>query len=151
MNDRSVDSQIVISRAQERYVSWTVDLLVYTVVLNLFDEYVKGVVIDSFTISIFTALLLKMMLVALGGLEHRIIHYFQAKQSPWATAIGAALVFGTLFGGKLLILEVVDIVFGDHVELGHFVEIVALILTMMIARRLMDWLFKRLGTVGEAS
>ena len=151
MNDRSVDSRIVISRAQERYVSWAVDLLVYTVVLNLFDEYVKGVVIDSFTISIFTALLLKVMLVMIEGLEHRIIRYFKAKENPWATAIGAVLVFVILFGGKLLILEAVDRMFGNHVELGHFVEIVALILTMMIARQLMDWLFKRLGTVGEAS
>lgn len=41
-----------MTHAQEWYLSWTVDLLVYTVVLNLFDEYVEGVVIESFTISI---------------------------------------------------------------------------------------------------
>jgi hypothetical protein len=35
---------------------------------------------------------------------------------------------------------------GDDVELGHFVEVIALIITMMAARRLMDWLFDRLGT-----
>ena len=33
------------TKAQQTYVSWTADLLVYTVILNLFDEYVEGVVI----------------------------------------------------------------------------------------------------------
>ena len=78
-----------------------------------------------------TAVLLKVMLVLLGGVEHRVTQYFKAKETPWATAIGAVLVFGILFGGKLLILEVVNLVFGDRVELGHFVELVALILTMI--------------------
>ena len=145
MIDRSADT-VVFTRAQERYASWTADVLVYTIVLNLFVEYVEGVVIESFTISILTAVLLKLMLDALGGLEHRVSHYFKAKESGAWTAVGAVVVFGILFGGKLLILEVVNLVFGDKVELGHFVEVVALIITMMAARRLVDWTFQRLGT-----
>ena len=47
--------------------------------------------------------------------------------------------------GKLVILEVVDLVFGDHVELGHFIEVVALVLALMITRRLFGVLFQRLG------
>ena len=50
---------VTLNRAQEWYLSWTVDLLIYTVVLNLFDEYVEGVTIESFTICILTAVLLK--------------------------------------------------------------------------------------------
>ena len=46
---------------------------------------------------------------------------------------------------KLLILEVVDLVFGDHVELGHFIEVVSLILGMLIARQLGTWIYRRLG------
>lgn len=137
---------------QQWYVSWTADLLVYTIVLNLFDEYVDGVTIDSFTISIFTAALLKVMLVLLGGVERRVHRFFEQKGTNLARIAGAVLVFLILFGGKLLILEVVNLVFGEAVELGHFVEVVALILTMMIARRLMDSTFRWLGSdavVGE--
>jgi len=40
-------------------------------------------------------------------------------------------------------------VFGDHVELGHFIEVVALVLALMITRRLFGVLFKKLGAPGE--
>ena len=96
-------------------------------------------------LSIFTAVLLKVMLVVLTGMEHRVTSYFSAKRSTAWTAVGAMIVFTILFGGKLLILEVVNLVFGEAVELGHFVEVAALVLTMMIARGLMDWTFQRLG------
>ncbi len=33
-----------------------------------------------------TAVLLKVMLVLLGGVEHRVTQYFKAKETPWATA-----------------------------------------------------------------
>ena len=58
--------QVVITKRQRQYVSWTSDVLVYIVVLNLFVEYVDKVVIDSFTISILTAILLKALLDAHG-------------------------------------------------------------------------------------
>ncbi|MDJ0952331.1 MAG: hypothetical protein QNJ81_01505 [Acidimicrobiia bacterium] len=147
MRDRFESETIALTRAQEWYVSWTVDLLIYTVVLNLFDEYVAGVTIESFTLSILAAALLKVILVLLGRVEYRVHHYFAEKGTTSAKVVGAGVIFAILFGGKLLILEVVDLVFGDEVELGHIVEVVALILAMMIARRLMNLGFKRLGGI----
>lgn len=47
--------------------------------------------------------------------------------------------------GKLLILEVVNWVFGDRVELGHFVTVLVLILTMIVARAVADWVYRQLG------
>ena len=58
--DRTPDT-VVLTKAQENWASWMIDLLIYTIVLNLFDEYVHGVEIESFTISILTAFLLKVM------------------------------------------------------------------------------------------
>lgn len=139
---------VALSGAQQWFVSWTVDLLLYTVVLNLFDQYVHGVTIESFSVSILTAVLLKVMLVLLAGVEHRVHAHFAEKGTTGAKVVGAVLVFAILFGGKLLILEVVDIVFGDTVDLGHFVEVVALILTMMVSRRLLDWVFRSLERKG---
>ena len=47
--------QVVITKKQRIFASWTSDVLVYIVVLNLFVEFVDAVVIDSFWISILTA------------------------------------------------------------------------------------------------
>jgi hypothetical protein len=139
---------IVMTRGQRRFTSWVTDVLVYIVVLNLFVEFVDEIVIDSFWISILTAILLKLMLDSLIGLEHRVAAYFQAREGRLYKVLEAVSLFSILFGGKLLILEVVNVVFGDEVELGHFVEIAALIIAMMGTRAALQAYYERLGRWG---
>jgi hypothetical protein len=140
---------VTISKKQGIFFSWSSDVLIYTVVLNLFVEYVDAVVIDSFTISILTAILLKVLLDVVMGFEHRVHSYFAGKEGAFFKVAGTISLFAILFLGKLLILEVVNFVFGDHVELGHFIEVVALVLALMITRRLFGVLFQSLGAPGE--
>ena len=132
--------------AQRIYSSWMIDVLIYVVVLNLFVEYVDTVVIDSFTISIFTAVLLQALLSIVVRFEHRVHDYFAQKDGTLYVVLGLVATFAILFSSKLVILEVVDLVFGDHVDLGHFVEILALIISMMAARYLANQIYRRLGT-----
>jgi len=136
---------VTITRKQEIFFSWMSDVLIYTVVLNLFVEYADAVVIDSFTISILTAVLLKILLDLVMRFEHTVHHFFVQKEGAFFKVLGTVSLFAILFLGKLLILEVVNLVFGDHVELGHFIEVVALVLALMITRRLFEVLFKKLG------
>lgn len=140
---------VTITRKQEVFFSWMSDVLVYTVVLNLFVEHVDAIVIDSFTISIFTAALLKALLDFVMGFEHRVSHFFQQREGTIYRVLGIVSMFAILFFGKFFILEVVDIVFGDHVDLGHFVEIVVLILALMITRELVNRIFLWLGKTPE--
>lgn len=147
----SAAEQRTITNAQARYTSWMADVLVYIVVLNLFVEFVDAIVIDSFWISILTAILLKLMLDALKGVEHRVGGFFRAREGGIYKVLGWASIFSILFLGKLLILEVVNIVFGDHVDLGHFIEIAALIISMIVVRRTMQWIYERLGDHPEAA
>ena len=95
---------ITVTRAQEVYASWYIDVLIYTIVLNLFVEYSEAVSIDSFTISILTALLLKVMLVVVESFEHHIHDYFAQKEGkPWKV-LGYIVIITILFLSKLLIL-----------------------------------------------
>jgi hypothetical protein len=141
----SVDTPRTITSAQARYASWMADVLVYIVVLNLFVEFHHAIVIDSFWISILTAILLKLLLDALKSVEHGVAGYFRAREGTIYTVLGIVSVFAILFLGKLLILEVVNIVFGDKVQLGHFVEIAVLIITMIVVRGGMQRIYERLG------
>ena len=136
---------MVMTRGQARFLSWTMDVLVYIVVLNLFVEFVDTMVIDSFWISILTAVLLKLLLDALLGFEHRVAAFFKAREGTVNKVLGWASQFAILFLSKFLILEVVDVVFGDHVELGHFVEIVSLIVAMIASRLALRAVYDRLG------
>ena len=137
--------EIIITPDQGRFISWTSEVLVDVVVLNFFVEFAHTIVIDSFTISVLTAILLKLMIDAVKGLEQRVATYFRAKEGAVWRAVGLVAAFSILFLSKFVILEAVNLVFGDHVELGHLIEIVAIILTMLIASALLKMVYKRLG------
>ena len=137
--------QVVITKRQRQYVSWTSDVLVYIVVLNLFVEFVDAIIIDSFWISILTAVLLKGLLDIIIRLEHRVGDYFDKKEGSIFKFIGIATKFLILFTSKFIILEVVDIVSGDHVELGHFIDVLVLIIAMMATKAIMRKLYLSLG------
>ena len=143
--NRDVKVQTV-TPAQERFISWARDVLVYTLVLNLFVEYWDAIVIDSFTISILTAVVLKIMLDLLTTVEHRVNAFF----SQFSKVLGFLSMWVVLFLSKFVILEVIDIIFGEHVELGKFLDVVFLIIALMVARELTVRAYDALG-VSESS
>ncbi len=132
---------ITVTPAQERFTSWVRDILVYTVVLNLFVEYWDSIVIDSFTISIFTAVVLKILLDLLTTVEHRVKGFV----SQFSRVLGFVSMWLVLFLSKFVILEVIDIIFSEHVELGTFLDVVFLIIALMIARELVVRAYQALG------
>jgi hypothetical protein len=136
----------IVTHAQDRYSKAMADVLIYIVVLNLFVEFVDAIVIDSFYISILTAVLLTLLLDVLVKVEHGVHGYFEKKEAPIFRIIGIVATFAILFTSKLLILEIVNFVFGDHVELGHFLDVLLLIITMMVVRKLAQVIYDRLGT-----
>ena len=143
------DEMIVVTPRQYRFASAVGDILVYLVVLNLWVEFAEEVIIDSFAVSILTAVLLWVMLQLIEGLAHRVGEFFSAKPSRLAHVIGWVSVLTILFASKFLIIAVVGAVFGDSAVLGHFVEVILIVLTMMIARAVVDQVYQRLGGVRE--
>jgi hypothetical protein len=134
---------MTVSRRQQVFAGAALNVLVNVVVLNLFVEFADEVVIDSFVISVLTAVLLTAMIGVLARFEHRIHHFF-FEQHSWRFA-GVVTIWIVLFGGKFLILEIVNVVFGDHVSLGHLLEVILIVVTMMIAGQLMQTIYDRLG------
>ena len=128
---------IVISGRQRRFASWATDVLVYIVVLNLFVEFNDRIVIDSFWISILTAVLLKWLLDVIVSFEHRVSDWFRPREGAAWKAGSFLATWGILFLSKFVILEVVDLVFGDHVELGTFLDVIVLVIALMVARALL--------------
>jgi len=124
-------------------------LLSYIVVLNLWVEFNPAVVIDSFVISIFTAAVLLALLVVILGFEHRVKAWFDAREGAIYSVVGTSSTLLILFLSKLVILEVIDIIFGEHVSLGHFVDVLILVLLLIVAQKSMAWVWKRLGEPGS--
>ena len=134
-----------ITPAQARFISWVSEVLVDIVVLNLFVEFVHTIVIDSFYISVLTAVLLKLMVDAVKGLERAVSAYFAAKPGAAWKPVRVASVCLILFLSKFLILEIVNFVFGDHVELGSFIEIAAIVVAMLAANFMLQGVYQMLA------
>ena len=67
------------SNKQRLFLRYFTGILIDLTVLNLFVEYSKNVVIDSFTISLLAAVLLQVLLKATIALEHRRRVLFQSQ------------------------------------------------------------------------
>lgn len=138
---------IRITRAQHVFADWMTAVLVYTVILNLFVEYSDAFVIDSFTISVLTAIVLKALLVIILRFEHRVAEFFKAREGRVNRVIGIISTISILFFSKFVILEAIDIIFREHVEITGFIPLVALIITLLLAELVVHRVYERLGYV----
>ena len=138
-----------VSARQGRFIRYMLFVLVDLTVLNLFVQYWDRVVIDSFTISLFTAALLQVLLKATLAIEHRISRYFQSRSGTRALILRVLATWVVLFGSKFVILEAIDIVFGEDVELGGLVPFIVLVVALLAAETILTRIYEALG--GSAS
>jgi hypothetical protein len=137
---------MTLTHAQETFISWTVDILIYVLVLNLFAEFwSEKIVIDSFWVTILTAALFKALLVAL---EKGVFGLKDTLKEKGLETVGLAVALALLFAGKLAIVEIVNAVFGQ-VELEGLVPPAIMILTMIVVSMVTWQLFRGLGGVGR--
>lgn len=117
-----------------------VDVFVYIVVLNLAIEYVPSVISESFTLSIVTAVLLKATLEVVLALKARILTRFKSSSSAGTRTLWAAMLWILAVGSKVIVLELIALVFGDSVSLGGFIPVTGLVICLMLARTGVRWL-----------
>jgi hypothetical protein len=111
-----------------------IDVFVYVVVLNLAVEYLPAVITESFTLSLLTALLLKVALELVLLLKGRLVARLRAATSPTGRVVLALSIWLVAVGSKLVVLELVDLVFGDTVSLGGFFSVTLLVIALLASR-----------------
>jgi hypothetical protein len=111
-----------------------VDVFVYVVILNLAVEYVPSVISEGFTLSLLTAVLLKLALELVLILKQRIMTRLRAATTRVDKVIAAIALWLVAVGSKFVVLELVDLIFGDAVSLGGFVSVSLLIIALLAAR-----------------
>jgi hypothetical protein len=111
-----------------------IDGFVYVVVLNLAVEYVPSVISENFTLSLLTALLLKVALEVVILIKSHVVAGVRAASTRRAKAAIGVLLWVVAAGSKFVVLKLVDLIFGDAVSLGGFVSVTLLILVLLISR-----------------
>ena len=111
-----------------------IDVFVYVVVLNMVIEYVPSVISEGFTLSLLTALLLKVALEVVILVKSRIIGGLRAANTRPAKAAIAVGLWVFAVGSKFVVLTLIDLIFGDAVSLGGFIQVTLLIGALLISR-----------------
>lgn len=128
--------------AREARAAHVVDVFAYVVVLNLAVEYLPSVITETFSMSILTAVLLKLVLEVVVAAKNRLKARLRAASTPLGKVVSGVLLWLLLVASKFVVLELIAFVFDDLVSLGGFVSVTALILALMAARagvrRLLD-------------
>ena len=116
------------------------DVFVYVVVLNLAIEYVPSVIAESFTLSLLTALLLKLALEVVLFVKNRLVSRLRVATSRRSKLLIAGSLWAVAVVSKLVVLELVDLVFGEAVSLGGFFSVTLLVVTLIASRGAVRWL-----------
>ena len=111
-----------------------VDVFVYVAVLNLAIEYLPAVISEGFTLSLLTAVLLKLSLELILVVKGRAVTRFRGAMTVRAKLTAALLLWAIAAGSKIVVLELVNLVFGDAVSLGGFLSVTLLVVTLLLSR-----------------
>jgi hypothetical protein len=134
-------------RAFMRYFTAT---LVDLVVLGLCVEYWPDYVIaDSFTIILFAAVVLQVLLKLTIVAEHHVAAWFNARPGGFNKFMRFFTAWLILFGSKFAILEALVLAFGDRLSFGGpfhgIVALIAVVVTMLAAEALLVKLYRSMG------
>ena len=121
-------------RVDPRVAAAVVDVFVYVVVLNLFVEYFPAVISETFTLSLLTAALLKVVLEVVLRAKKAVAARFRAATTPAGKVGAALLLWAVMFGSKFVVLEIIHLAFGSRVSLGGFFSVSLLIVLLMLSR-----------------
>ncbi len=126
-------SLTILGRMRLRAID-LVDVFVYLVVLATFSQLFPAVISESFLLSLLTAILLKVVLEIVAWVKKKAIVRIRSDAGTARRAVGVVVLLLIMPGSKFLVLELVDLLFGDAVYLGGFFLVTLLIVVLMLAR-----------------
>jgi hypothetical protein len=137
------------STRQRLYIRYLLATLIDLTVLNLFAEHWAHVTVSSFTVSIFAALLLQLLLRATLALEHRVAEYFNAKSGAGAKFMRYLTAWLILFGSKFVMLGAIDLAFGEEIGFSGpvhgVVAFIVVVVVMLLSEEIASRTFHRLA------
>lgn len=120
--------------------------LVYSLVLGFFADYTDVLHVGTQSTIFAAAIVLQLLTLSTFGLKKTVSKII--KQNTWRNQ-KLVLVFAIwliLFLSKFVFLWVIDLVFGDAVNISGFVGLMLIIVTMTIIKESIDYAYNRLAT-----
>jgi uncharacterized membrane protein len=137
------------SNKQRMFLRYYTGFLMDLVVLNFFAEYSSKVDVDTFTTSVWAALVLQVLLKVTIVFEHKVLDWFKGRPGAWMTFLKYFCAWLILFGSKFVILEALAQAFGDKVKflgLWHgIITLIVVVVVMLLAEEIMVRIYRKLA------
>lgn len=127
-----------LQRVVARYLTF---VLIDLCILNLFVEFWDRVVIDSFTISLLAAIVLQASLRLTLWAKNRARAIFAHVTGALGVLARLLSMWAVSFSSKFVIMWVIDLIFGVHVEFFGVKPLFAVLITMLVVETLVMKLF----------
>jgi len=107
-----------INRKQQLYIRYVVAILIDLTVLSLFNEFFpQFLFIETFSLSLFAAIILQVLLQLTLKAEHKVAHYFfHGKSGLKVNILRGVTAWSMIFISKLVMLKAISLAFGSSVS-----------------------------------
>lgn len=126
-----------------------VGTLIYAVVIGFLNDYTSIVDARSFLTIFYAAIVLEILTYLAFLLKGKIVSWLKDRQG-WIYRIAMLFfVWLVMFLSKFVFVWVVDIIFGDNINIYGFFGILLLVLCVTIIHKLADVTFRLLGDTAK--
>ena len=136
MNDSNLFNKRFIT-----YHKVILGILVNSVVLGFFNDYRDIIITKSYSTTFFVAIVLALLLIPTFRLKKFLSNYFKSRNKKVLVFFSVWLV---MFFSKFVFLWVLDLVFGDNLEVSGFVGLIGIILTVTLLSLLINTTYRKL-------
>ena len=138
------------SHRQLLFLKYTLIVLIDLVVLGLFNQYWDFIYIETFTIAMLTAMLLQFLMQVAIRIEHIAADYlFGEKSGTHIKVMRGVSAWAIIFVSKLVILEAINLSFGDSVvfsgPIHGVVSFLVVVIVIVIAEQGVIWIYRSLA------
>lgn len=136
-----LDTTSRVTPKQRLFSVLFMNTLIYAVVLGFFNDYTTIVYAKSFSYIVYASVVLALMTYGAFWLNGKIVKRFGATRK-------AVMVFGVwlvLFLSKFVFVWVIDVIFGNDVNVYGFFGILAVVACVTIVTKLAEYTYDRLG------
>ncbi|XOJ88720.1 hypothetical protein ABXT57_04075 [Methylophilaceae bacterium Uisw_097] len=142
------DGERNINNSQRLFLVYIICILVDMTILNIFAEFSHSIYVESFSITIFIAILLQLFIVLTKYAEHKLSNFFGDKKNYLTKIMYFLALWALLFFSKLLMLHGANLIFGDMINFyGMFDGLLAfiiLIFSFLIGEYLLTKIYQAL-------
>lgn len=122
--------------------------LVYVMVLGFFNDYTSVVVAKSFSTIFYASLVLELLTYLAFKLKGVLIKWLRDRPGFGYRILLVISVWLVMFVSKFIFIWVLDLLFGNYININGFFGILLVVLCVSAIHRLAYVIFNKLGSTG---